>query len=287
MQFLSLSDAVSQSFSSQFRYPLLMPLVGLVVVDTAFVAATVIGVRQWTVGSWSGALLLGWLALWTGIFGLVLLKVLRGRLGPANWLVRLQRNGILTKYRSYLNPGLPSSDPVAVFIPFAEVEWIRAHYSWQNLPGSHPGDDEQHRLKFAEICLRSGADREGLKERLAAERQTQGPKRKTWYGSSQTLMRHHPVSLSAEGLLRIQWDVRPGLKDFLAGMKGHVTVAPDVKTELDYRSLSTAERKIQEDRVLELLSTGDRVGALRVVKHLYGFDTTRAIQFLEELGGKE
>jgi hypothetical protein len=35
--------------------------------------------------------------------------------------------------------------------------------------------------------------------------------------------------------------------------------------------------------LLDLIESGDRVSAVKVIKLLYGYNTTRAMQFLEEL----
>ena len=283
MQFLTLTEAASQPFKTQYRYSRISALVAFVVVDLVFTVTAILAVVQWMNGSWGGTLLFGWIAFWTGLFGLVLLKVMKDRFGPANWLVRVQTHGLLLKYRSYLNPRLSAQDPVAVWIPFFEVAWIRGNHLQETLPGHDKGEEELRRLTFAEIKLRSNVDPAPLQTRLSEERKIWGPPEKTWYGSRKGVTRHYPVSLSPEGLLRISWQVHPGLNDFLSEVKFSAVVTEDVKTETSYRDVLEAASKEQEDLILDLLARGDRLGAARVAQRLYGYDTTRAMAFLKEL----
>ena len=53
--------------------------------------------------------------------------------------------------------------------------------------------------------------------------------------------------------------------------------------EPSFRSLGTASPQEQEKVLLELIATGDRIGAIKVIRLLYGYDLTRAVQFLDEL----
>src|SRR5206468_3875172 len=132
--------------------------------------------------------------------------------------------------------------------------------------------------------LRNKSRLKELETHLAAERQSRGPYMKTWYGGRRTAVsRHYPVQITNEGLVRIEWSVRPPLTRFLDDMRPYVEEAPLLRSSVDYRQAGTLTRKEQEEILLELLEAGDRIGAMRAAKHLYGFDTTRAVQFLEEL----
>jgi hypothetical protein len=84
-------------------------------------------------------------------------------------------------------------------------------------------------------------------------------------------------------VLRIEWGVWPKVSGFLADMKPFVVEGPELHSSVDYRDAVQLDAKRQEEILLELLATGDRIGALRTVRQLYGFDTTRAVQFLEQL----
>ncbi len=283
MQFLTLDQVVHQPYQKEYKYPVALTACGFIIVCCVSVVSAIAAVRTRSDGL-VGVFLLGWVAFWFAIFALIILKMLRDRLRPTNWLVRLQTNGILVKYRSYLNPGLPAEDPVVVFISFSEVEWIRENRMRRNIPGGTRGDDDVRLQTYAELKVRNESDLKELETHLAAERQTRGPYLKTWYGGRcRSLSLDYPVHIANDGIVRIEWRVRPKVSGFLAEMKPYVAEAPGLRSSVDYRDAEKLNAKQQEEMLLELLSTGDRIGALRAAKHLYGFDTTRAVQFLEEL----
>ena len=283
MQFLTWNQVANQPFIKEYKYPVATSALGLLVA-AAVMAASTIAIIRVSGQTIVGFLLLAWITFWFAIFTLVLFKVLRDRLRPTNWLVRLQTNGLQVKYRSYLNANLPEEDPIAVLIEFSEIESIRRHDIERNIPGSTMGDDELRSHVYAELQLRNKSQVVELKTHLAGERQTPEPYTKTWYGGRRkALSRHYPVQVTNEAVVRIEWGVRPGLPQFLDELKPYMQSAAPVRSSVDYRKADELPRKEQEEILLELLEAGDRIGAMRAARHLYGFDTTRAVQFLEEL----
>jgi hypothetical protein len=283
MQFLTWNQVANQPFIKEYKYPVATSALGLLVA-AAVMAASTIAIVHVSGQTIVGLLLLAWIAFWFAIFTLVLFKLLRDRLRPTNWLVRLQTNGLMVKYRSYLNSSLPEEDSVAVFIDFSEIESIRRHDVERNIPGSTVGDDELRSQVYAELQLRNKSQVGELETHLAAERKRPGPYMKTWYGGRRTaLSRHYPVQVTSESVVRIEWSVRPKLSHFLDELKPYLQAAPPVRSSVDYRKAGELPRKEQEEILIELLQAGDRIGATRTARHLYGFDTTRAVQFLEEL----
>jgi len=283
VQFLAWNQVAYQPFFKEYKYPAASSAFGLLIAAAVMVASTITVIRI-SIGTIFGIVLLAWISFWFGIFALVLIKVLRDRLRPTNWLVRVQTAGLMVKYHSYLNPSLPEQDPIAVFIEFSEIESIREHRIDRNIPGSTVGDDELRSHVYAELQLRDTSQVKELQLHLAAERQAHGPHIKTWYGGRETAVtRHYPVQVTSAGLVRIEWSVRPRLPRFIEAIGPYLHAAPAVRSSLDYRQAGNLARKEQEEILLELLEAGDRIGAVRAAKHLYGFDTTRAVQFLEEL----
>lgn len=283
MQFLTLGQIANHPYQKEYRYPIALPVFGFIATGAVCVGSAIGASRVWANGP-VGVVLLGWVALWFVIFALILFKVLRDRMRPTNWLVRLQTSGILVKYRSYLNPRLPAEEPVVVSIPFSEIEWVRKNRMRQYIPGGTTGDDELRFHTYAELKIRNESNLKELEKHLAAERQVQGQYLKTWYGNRRRgISRHYPVYIAGDGVVRIEWRVRPKVSAFLADMKSYVPETPGIRSSLDYRNADKLTAKQQEEILLELLATGDRIGALRAARHLYGFDTTRAVEFLEEL----
>ena len=285
MQFLTWNQVANQPFVKEYKYPVATSALGLLVAAVVMVASTFAVIRV-SGQSIVGVLLLTWIAFWFAIFALILFKVLHNHLRPTNWLVRIQTNGLMVKYRSYLNSSLPLENPIAVFIDFSEIEWIRQHHVERNIPGSTMGEDELRSHAYAELQLRNKSQIEELETHLALERQTRGPYIKTWYGGRRTaLSRHYPVQVTNEALIRIEWSVRPRLSRFLDELRPYLQPAPTVRSSVDYRQAGNLPRKEQEEILLDLIEAGDRIGSYVRPGICMGSDTTRAVRrvFLEEL----
>ena len=56
-----------------------------------------------------------------------------------------------------------------------------------------------------------------------------------------------------------------------------------LRTRQDLRNLKNASREDQEKALLELVATGDRIGAIKIIRLLYGYDLKHAVAFLDEL----
>lgn len=134
-------------------------------------------------------------------------------------------------------------------------------------------------LRFAEFRLRDG-DLQRLDEQLAAERARHGPMAGKWV-RHRSKDGHYPVRVE-DGFLRIQWWVFPRLPQFMKDLSGRIELREKIKSNEDFSELESAPRHDQEEALLKLIAAGDHFGAMRIIKDLYGYDTTRARQFLEE-----
>jgi hypothetical protein len=86
-----------------------------------------------------------------------------------------------------------------------------------------------------------------------------------------------------DGLLRVQWSVFPRLPAFIADIAVFDPVKGRIKSREDFSDLRKASPHDQEEALLRLISSGDNFGAIRMIRQLYGYDLTRAKQFLDEL----
>ncbi len=286
MQFLTFDQAQLEPFRLQYRYSAVNSFLAWLACF-AIAAGCAFGAFQaWTGGAWIGVFILGWCGFWFGLFALLTWSVFKARRLPTNWLVRVQTDGLLVKYRTYLNHHFPSEDMTVVYMPFAEIEWVREHRVQRNIPGAVPGNDMRNRFKYAEFKLPDQQIRE-LDNRLASERLTPAPKGSRWFGNAQTSSPHYPVQVVKDGLVRVEWGVRPKLQAFLAEIGNFVQVKPQAGTSVDYRLIAGMPKAEQEQRLLELVESGDRMGAVKVAKLLYGYNTTEAVKFVNEFSGRQ
>jgi hypothetical protein len=286
MRFLTVDQAQSEPFSTEYRYRIWTTLVAFLVCVAIVIASVFGALSARAEGAWIGVFILGWIAFWFLFFAWMLSMVLRARLRPTNWLVRTQSAGVLIKFRTPLNYHFEPETLAAVHLDYSDIEFARAHRVRQEVPGSTPSDNTTKFMKYAEFKLRDERLLKDLDARLAAERTRKGPveggliKRRSKSG-------HYPVHISSDGFVRIEWYVTPSLKKFMADISGYVAVRDAVGSGKDFRNLQDVSVAEQESALIELIASGDRMAALSAVKQLYGYKTTRAVQFVNELEGKK
>jgi hypothetical protein len=280
-RFLTLEEAANDPFLSEFRYRATGPAILFLLFFGIALASGIGAFRAWG-ASWLGVILLGWVAFWFGLFALLTSSMLRARLRPGAWLVRVRNDGVLLKFRSYLNDHFSAHDPTVVHIPFNDIAWCREHRVERTTGERYgPGDRVTRRVRYVEIKT-SGAIATELAARLAAERARRGPRRRHVFGTSSTSSRHYPVQVS-DGVVRIEWDVHPNARAFLDAIGTRVAIEQDAKSAVDYGSLEHLPKPQQEQRLLELVASGNRIEAIRAARRLYDLSLTDAVRFVDEL----
>ena len=172
--------------------------------------------RKWPPGYFFGSFLL--------LFVLLTLRMVSARFQPSNWLVRMNETGIYVQYRSYLNYQLPADDPSVVFLSLGEIASARLVKERVETPDpAKPGATQTQYLRYVEIEL--SGDTALLADALQAERGEQAPLKKRWYGTSSTLYRDYPVTMTAPTFLRIRWDVVLGAHKFLEALRPYTPLS--------------------------------------------------------------
>ncbi len=87
-------------------------------------------------------------------------------------------------------------------------------------------------------------------------------------------------------VIRIDWKtkgtrLRPKLSEAMAHLGREYPLAPDLKSE--QKQAKDLDRDAQERRLLDMLMQGNTIDAVIVAKNLYGFTTTQAKQFVDDL----
>lgn len=224
------------------------------------------------------------LAALAGIF-LVLFSALsavslRRALSPTNWLLACDRRRVLIKLRSYLNAGFPEV-PHVLELPLTEIEAARE--TRLDLVGrDHLNERANQSVVFLDLQLRVEADLTQLEERLRHERQLRG---------GGTAWRHYPVSVIDERTLRIEWRGKhartvPGVAEALhllgravrteAGKREHVDLGAVGRRPDGAEILGQVRSLAVQGRVLE---------ATLLAKRAFGWSTTEAKQFVEQVSG--
>lgn len=283
LRFLTAGQAHPQPYLSEFRYRKVWTAVALVLTTAITVLAAGGAIRLWG-ESWLGVGLLGWIALWFLIFALICRAILRARMRPGAWLVRIEQNALLLHFRSYLNHHFSEADNTVVRIPFSEIDWVREHDLRRTIPGGVRSDDETRRQRYIELKT-SESNATDLERNLAAERARKGPMRPKWRGNGYKLSRHYPVQVIDNSIIRIEWGVRPGVAEFMKQVAPRLAVQAKTDTDIDFGKLEKLSQEEQERHLIELIETGDRMSAVRAARHLYQFNLTQAVRFVDSLSG--
>jgi hypothetical protein len=236
MEFLTLEQAAIRPYDVEYTYRLWPSASVLGVAITLTAVSAVATYRSWRTGAVGATFLTSCAIFALMIVGLLAYGDLRARLRPSNWLVRLQANGILLKYRSYLNALLPLQGRVAVFVPWSEIEWVRKHRVFRFDPTTWDAGKGTQKQNYVELKLRDGVNVKELDEHLADERRTPGPYTTKWYINHRSRKRHYPVSLTTDNLVRIEWNVAPSLAGFLAAISPFVAVGESTYSVVADRS---------------------------------------------------
>ena len=232
--------------------------------------------------------LIGLLVCLAGLLGgLAYFTTFLAALKPSNWVLRATPDGLYVKLRAFTDHRRPEDDPIVAFIPRREVRWLRTHDQLARTVerGSqfvHREDDALSAQQYLEIDLHGG-DLAELKTRLERERGVWGS---TSVKGVRQKSKGAAVSIRPEDVIRIDWKtkgtrLRPKLSEAMAHLGREYPLAPDLKSE--QKQAKDLDRDAQERRLLDMVMQGNTIDAVIVAKNLYGFTTTQAKQFVDDL----
>ncbi len=235
------------------------------------------------------------IAVATGLIGLLggfafLTEVAAAR-RPGNWVLRARPEGLYVKLRRFTDYRLSVDDPIVAVIPRRELRWLRGHGQLARRvgrSGEHASreDDALGRQSYLEIALYGQEAAQEIEARLKRERTLWRP---TFIKGVRTGVKGTAVSVRPGGVIRIDWStkgtrLRPKLAAALERLARDYPLAPELETE--QAQAKRLDREAQETRLLDMVRQGNIIDAAIVAKNLYGFTTTEAKRFLEELRGR-
>lgn len=275
MRLLRLQDVEIGVNDRVFRHARLQ---ALIVWLAGFAATTALFFHAYT-GKWPPGYIFGSFLL---LFVLLTLRMVTARFHPSNWLVRMNETGIYVQYRSYLNYQLPTDDPSVVFVSLGEIASARLVKERVETPDpAKPGGTQTQYLRYVELELSGEAA--PLAKALQAERAEQAPLEKRWYGTSSTLYRDYPLTMTAPTFLRIRWDVVPGAHKFLNALRPYTVIADPVSLTQDFTRLKSLSREEQQQQLRELAARGQTITAMYAARKLYGCSLGEAKEMVDSL----
>jgi hypothetical protein len=193
----------------------------------------------------------------------------------------MNETGIYVQYRSYLNYELSPDDPSVVFLSLSEIASARLIKERIETPDPASRGTQTQFLRYVELQLSS--DTAPLSDALQAERGESAPMQKHWYGTSSTLYRDYPVSLTAPTLLRIHWDVVPRAGKFLDLLRPYTIIAETLSVKQDFTQMKSLSREDQQRQLGELAARGQNITAVYAARNLYGGSLGEAKQIVDSL----
>ena len=275
MRLLRLQDVEIGLNDRVFRHARLR---ALIVWLAGFVATLVLFFHAYT-GKWPPGYIFGSFLL---LFVILTLKVVTARFHPSNWLVRMNETGAYLQYRSYLNYQLSANAPSVIFLTVGEIASARVVKECVETPNpAKPGTTQTQYLRYVELEL--SGDTAPLAEALQTERAEQAPLQKRWYGTSSTLYRDYPVTMTSPPFLRIRWDVVPGAQKFLDALRPYTFIADPVSLTQNFTHLKSLGREDQQKQLRELAARGQTITAMYAARQLYGYSLGEAKEMVDSL----
>lgn len=193
------------------------------------------------------------------------------------WLARSTEVGLLVKFRSWQNHGrLSPADVVAARIPWSDIHQVR--------PTGPSGNEGV--ATHLEVRLKA-EDLFPLRMHLANERGRKGARRRRWWGgrTSDTLAPHHPVQMTPEGVLRLEWKATPSLRRAVEICRRHLAqssagAAPDAAPAATGTAIPSPATVKQ---IVSMARSGEMLGAFMAAATAYQVSEAEAERLVEGL----
>lgn len=262
-----------------------------------------------------------WVAFWCWFIAWIAWSRFKSTLLPSNWLLRFSTLRVLVKFRSFQNYAYPDTDSVVIDLSWDDIDWVR---KTKETSHKDKGDDavtefftyldiklkiSEQELDLIKNALKEEIKRKplrssvgGLRSELFQARKCKAPKheideikekirREKLIKSQKTnksSAKHHdyPVRLVNESLLRVRWNgIKPNIKKVLVLFSERTIIDDEIKIVTDSSKDGLSGKEL-EDMIIERIERGDHFDARRLVKRHYGYSTTEAVKFIDEMSGR-
>lgn len=286
MKFYRLGDIPIRNNDRVFKASATGPFIWFVVFSSLGVALLLLGICGTKMyGLRPPAVFFSYVgAMALGLFGWLALGQFRASVKPTNWLLRCNDSGVIIKYRSFQNWRFPTEAVQAVGFDYSEMAEVSQVKEQRFTPALDAGRTAQRqRLTYLRFYLAS-ADASDLEAHLQAERQVEPPGRFV-----KTTIRDYPVEVLPGGIVQLRWSisggykVTPSISKAIEYLARHVKVAnaQSVKVDLSYQSNLSPEEG--DAKIRELAKSGDKLGAVKLARQIYGSNLSEAMAFVEKL----
>jgi len=137
-------------------------------------------------------------------------------------------------------------------------------------------------LTYLDFCL-ANADTSALEAHLQAEQKAE-PR-----GRFKTIYRDYPVEVLPGGIVRLRWSIsggygiHPSPGKAIECLSRHIKIAAAVSTKDDLTHQSNLSPEEGDAKILKLAKSGDRMGAVKLTRQIYGSSLSEAVAFVTKL----
>jgi hypothetical protein len=283
MKFYKLGEIPTRSDDQVFKATSTVALIWFIVfsgIGIALLLAGISGAKIYGLKMPSGLFFHGGAATF-GVLGWAALGQFRARVKPTNWLLRCNGSGVIIKYRSFENWRFPAEDEQAVGFDYSEIAWIRTLREQRTIPAMGRNTARQY-LTYLDFCL-ANADISVLEAHLNAEQKAEPT------GRFKTIYRDYPVEVLPGGIVRLRWNfdagyrIHPSPKKAIEHLSRHIKTVAANSTKVDLTYQSNLSPEEGDARILKLAKSGDKMGAVKLTRQIYGSTLSEAVAFVERL----
>lgn len=214
----------------------------------------------------------------TGVIGLIPLRMFRASLKPSSWFLRFSSESLLIKYSSYLNWKRKEPSFEVIGINYSEIAWAKIVREVRRSPSvDQRGGTVTSYLSYIELGLQN-PDTAELERVLAAER--------TSRKGIIRVSRDCPVRVLDDGIVQIRWTdgIRPSAVKAIECLESYNVTAHDIEQRsTDLTHHSDADPNEERGKIVELIRSGDIMGAEKFVQLAYGYNLSKASEFVSKL----
>ena len=113
---------------------------------------------------------------------------------------------------------------------------------------------------------------------MQAEQNAESP------GRFKTTVRDYPVEVLPGGIVQLRWSsISPSPGKAIQFLSRHVKIAAAGSTKVDLTHQSQRRPEEQDAKILQLAKSGDKIGAVKLTRQIYGSSLSEAVAFVEKL----
>ncbi len=275
MKFYQLDEVPAYPDDQVFKVSPVGKGIALVVMWGLAIASLILAVSGWKPRGMTPGFFYYFAAV-VGLFGLIPFGMLRASLRPTAWLARCTSSGIIIKFRSYQNWRLPGGTVQAVGFDYSEIAWVKMAKETRTTPSMDKGGTTISFVSYLDLAL-VHPDTSELEANLEAERNIRP--------DGMVICMDYPVQVAPGGIVEISWSdgISPSASKAVEILGRQVKTLPAEHRKVNLTRDRHAAPADERAKIVQLVKSGDPIGAAQLARQVYGYSATEASDFVKNL----